>query len=1312
MSKDFNLELASILDGKASIEHQIDIHVNDLFGVKQNDQLSLADVLAGLRYVMNYRLKGGRLPNLDPELMKRLCEGLLLHMSDTEGRILRIKLTPEAEEAFILFGEFLEEIEEFRQAVGQKNVSDLANALKLHRRCRNDAEPEVKQAATAIIFMLTEWFSQFSDWRELVKQQEQNDVEKVLKELTASFKKVKMPRHTTIPLPPPSLYFDRDVTRCVKMFRTSLTDGLSSASIPSLLEHYGFNKLPEPPKPSILKMLLHQLTDFMVIILLIATIVTGAEKDFKGMAVLLVVIALNTVIGFTQEFKANKALEALTKLNVPQAKVLRDEQKAVIDSSQLVPGDIIILEEGDVIPADVRIVECSQFGVIESILTGESLPVSKNVKKIWTRTRSLPIGDCKGNAFMSTMVAKGRAKGLVVRTGNNTEIGKISAAITSSSNMKTAIQQKLTRLGLWLVVLAIFLCILIAVIGIIYKRNPKDMISIGLSLAVSVIPEGLVAVTTVTMAIGVRRMALRNAIVRTLPAVETLGSVTVICSDKTGTLTEGKMGPSELWTADDSLYSFTKPTSLDPKEGNVELHSLEYRERRLRLGRISSNPKIPTTLSTQNTDMGDPGIQAISQRFEDAPAQMVAALMVSCLCNNASIVKDEKGEEGFWKGIGDPTEVALMLAAQKGGFAREFWEKEKGFIKIQEKPFDSERKLMSVVYKYRDNNFIQNQKYTNSYLVMAKGAPEELLEKCTGRLPLATELTKMSNPFEQIISQQDSLRQYPLTDEFLDTLTAESLRMATHGLRVLGLALKTVSLADDFLKAASAVSSIEETDSSPVESSINTAFTENGFTFVGLIGLIDPPRAGVADSIRKCKEAGIRVVMITGDHIATATAIATDIGIIEPDVMGMNRVIRGAELDLLSGDAISELSPFPNVFARVSPDNKLKIVKALQNMNNSVAMTGDGVNDAPAIKAADVGIAMGISGTEITKQAADIILANDDFSTIVAAVEEGRQVFDNILKFIVYLLSCNGAEIIIMLLSAIINTDLPFTTIMILWANIIADVPPAMSLGFEPAEKDIMRRRPRDPKSGVLNLPSIITLISQAFVMALLSFGTYEIALKVENKSLADARSIAFCTLTTLQLLQGFLSRTLYISVFKMGFFGNQWMILSILGSFIAMIIGIYVPGVSDWLELEPINIIGWVMVAISCIVLVVSSELVKLFARHFRDSAAAAEEIKGKRENIEMKDSNNYVVLRSLRIYEGPNFTGNYQDIYSPEPKCVTFDRSWNIYSLELSPKGLKAKFFSDAECGGRMVLDVGGPKQIRANLVQPIQALSVLLD
>ncbi|CAG8641373.1 16785_t:CDS:10, partial [Gigaspora rosea] len=1028
-----------------------------------------------------------------------------------------------------------------------KNVSSLYHALKLHRRCRKDVDPTVKQSAVAIIYMLTNWFPQFSDWHELVKNEEHGDVEKVIKEYTNVIKKPKMPPLKGVALPPPSLYFDRDVTRVLKMFRTSLTEGLPKSEIPLLLDHYGPNQLPKPPKTSIFSMILNQLKDFMVLILIAATIVTAALSDFKDMGVLLFVIVLNTIIGFTQEYKATKALEALQKLTVPKAQVVRDGQQMVIDSSQLVPGDIVVLEEGDAVPADIRIVESSHLEVIESILTGESLPVSKDTKKIWTATRHHPLGECKGNAFMSTTIARGRGKGVVVRTGNDTEIGKISAAITSVKQVKTPIQRKLAKLGKWLVLLAFVLCILVVIIGVAYRHNAIKMVFIGLSLAVSVIPEGLVAVTTVTMAIGVRRMAKRSAIVRTLPAVETLGSVTVICSDKTGTLTEGKMGPIELWIANDSLYTFTEPTSMDPNDGGILFLPSRYNRKNFE----SHEDSIKSLQKFENS-----GPQEISKNLQNLPSHLMTALMISNLCNNSSVIK-EKGE---WKGVGDPTEVGLLLAAQKGGFSKNYWEKDCGFTKIHEKAFDSERKLMSVVYEIKDTTSLGHSKPAK--LVLAKGAPEQLLRKCTRYLPnIAT--TETGLPFDIVFGEKEGFQPNELSDKFVDIVSRQSSRMASRGLRILGLAFKRVYDDDTFSSPISSHDSEKNLDT-PTN---NPLFDETDLIFVGLIGLIDPPKKAVKESIRKCKEAGIQ-----------------------------NLSILGAEFDMLSEQAIKELNPFPSVFARVSPDNKLKIVQALQNLGNSVAMTGDGVN------ASDIGIAMGINGTEITKQAADIVLANDDFSTIVIAVEEGRQVFDNILKFIVYLLSCNGAEIILMFLCAIINTELPFTTIMILFANIIADVPPAMSLGIEPAEGDIMRRKPRNPKSGVLNTYMTLILLMQAAVMALATFGVYKIGLSIENMDLIDAQSLAFATLTTMQLFQGFLSRTLNESFFKTPFFGNKWMIVGVFGSFAALVIGIYIPGVNDWFSLKPVPILGWAKIAICLILLIVFSEIGKVFGRRLRD--------------------------------------------------------------------------------------------------------------
>ncbi|ORX64077.1 calcium ATPase [Anaeromyces robustus] len=1178
--------VGTFTDGKSSVEHQINIHVNDLTEVTNNNDISLKEVLAGLMYVMEYRIKGGRLPHLDYELMKRLCNGLLSNIGHCEKEHFQNIPTEESDMALHLFGEFIQEVEEFRQVVRGVPVTDLAYALKIHRRCTSSSTDEQKRSAVAVIGLLTKNFTEFSDWKDLVKHDEHSMVEKVLKEYEPTLEIPEMPKSPEDLLPPQSLWIDRKVKVLLDMFKVDKDKGLSSDAIEGLRNHYGPNNLQPPPKPSVLKMLFGQIYNFMNIILIIATIVEICIGEYKDAVVLFVVIVINIVIGFTQEYKAEKALEALTSLTIPQALVLRDGKQEKINSSELVPGDIVILDEGEGVPADLRIIEQSQLEIVESILTGESVPTAKDIKHIRSRTRKIPLAECKGNAFMGTVVAHGRGKGLVVRTGEYTEIGKISNSITSQPQAKTSIQRKLDVLGKWLVVLAIVLCIIIVVINLIYGNDTKETINIGLSLAVSVIPEGLVAVVTVTMALGVRRMAKRNAIVRKLPSVETLGSVTVICSDKTGTLTEGKMGTSLIWTIDDCGYTFTESTNIDPNKGTVQ---------KLDTGDITEE-----TLATAK-DTG--------KTYDEADSQLMAAILSASLCNNSSVLLDPETNE--WKSIGDPTEVAMIIAAQKAGFSRESWEKN-GFIKLGEYPFDSERKLMSVIYTTRKDD--DNSKTTttedkatadisnintlenicpvpNTSLVLAKGAPEAILQRSISYIPSNT--TGHGSLNELINGEQKELN-----NEIKALIATRNEQMASRGLRVLALALRKVG--HDEAKA--------------IVKSENMTESEKDLSFIGLIGLIDPPKKGVRESISTCKTAGIRVIMITGDHVTTASAIAKQLGIIDPDNVNMQRTMKGSELDLLSDDAIKELKPFPSVFARVSPDNKLKIVKALQSRNELAAMTGDGVNDAPAIKKADVGIAMGLSGTEITKQAADIILADDNFSTIVEAVREGRRVYDNILKFIIYLLSCNSAEIQLMMVCTIFNIPLPFTTIMILWANIIADVPPATALGLEPPEKDVMERYPNDPQAGVLNVRTTISAVLQGTIQAGVSFLLYMLA--KETKILGEAKydniidkdtnqfhyaqTVAFAGLITLQLIQAFHSRSVSTSIFKTGIMDNKWLVGANILSFVLMLIGIYVPGISDFLENYDIYWQAWLGIIVGLIIQLVIIELLKAYLRRY----------------------------------------------------------------------------------------------------------------
>ncbi|KAI9353333.1 hypothetical protein DFJ73DRAFT_624448 [Zopfochytrium polystomum] len=1067
--------------------------------------------------------------------MERLAEALLQTVSYQKGKLLAKSLTEEADIAFTLVGEFIEEVEEFRVAIGKRSATDLRHALKIDRRCQPNSTKDQREDAAAILHLLTSKFVQFRDWRDLVIREEHGRVEELMKEMGRPVGDGNVMPVDAAYFPPPALYFDKNAEKLAAMFGSNTTTGLPSSKIAELSAHYGCNQLPPPPKNSPLKMLWEQITDFMVIILIVAAIAEIATGDPNAAIVLFAVVFLNVVIGFTQEYKASKALEALSTLSVPKATVIRDGIQSEINSADLVPGDLVVLDEGGSVPADLRLCEVSQLEVVEAILTGESLPIQKSIRTIRKRTRKLPLGDCKGNAFMTTVVARGRGKGIVVRIGENTEIGRISKAITSVPHVRTPIQKSLQTLGVRLVILSVALCALVVIVGVAYKRDAVDMVKVGISLAVSVIPEGLVAVVTVTMALAVSRMAVNKALVKKLPSVETLGSVSHICSDKTGTLTEGKMGVSELWTSDNSLFLHSYTTK--PKSVVIAPHT-----------RLADATAAAVHLEESRKAAATP----CASSADKAPSALVLSCMIASLCNNSTF--------------------------------------DRGMERLGEFAFDSDRKLMSVLCAASGPARISagSQFKPTDGFVLVKGAPESVLQRCTSVWAPQDEHGKF---FEDL----DSFRSVPISTGFVEYLSDRNASMAGKGLRVLALAMRKMTREE----------AVDVAGSKKVERA------ENDLCFVGLIGMIDPPKQGVKESIASCKRAGIKVIMITGDHIATASAIATQLGILDPNSPADSRTMKGAELDLLSEEALTEVRPFPVVFARVSPDNKLKIIKALQNRKFYVAMTGDGVNDAPAIKKADVGVAMGIGGTEITKQAADIILEDDNFSTIVLAVREGRQVFDNIKKFIVYLLSCNGAEIFLFLGAAFGNFDMPFSTIQILWANIIADIPPAMSLGVEPAEVNIMDRPPRLASEGVLTYTTATVIIVQALIQSMSTLVVYILA--VNNRfhgidTLRRQRSLAFALLTTMQLLQGFLSRSVELSVFTTGIWANKWMVWSVLGSLGTMLMGIYVPGLSDWLELEgPSD--EWYIIAICVVIQVCLVELLKLGVRWNNRRLAALRE-------------------------------------------------------------------------------------------------------
>ena len=1103
-----DIESASLIaDGKESIEHQLEIQIADLLLVGTDASFNLPDILTGLRYIVEYRIKGRKLPNIRKDICEKLVTALLLNIAQRQGSLLSKSLTHESDLVFTLFGEFLEELDEFGKCVGEYSATDLRQRLKLHLRI--EGSEQQREAAVNLLEFMTARFPQFT-WKDLVKEEYHKDTEEALKKYEKSTDKLHMPVVHEKFYAPQNLFFDRKIKDVVRMLDTNTEKGLDLNQVEERRKHFGPNELPKPEPASIWKLLWVQLSDFMIVILIITTIVSAVvDRDKPTSAIVLaIVIIINVIIGFTQEYKANKALQSLLTLSIPTAKVVRKGEESIVSATELVPGDVVILEEGDSVPADLRLIQVSQLEVVEAILTGESVPNVKNTERIIAQSSKLPLADCHANAFMATVTARGRGRGIVVRTGSHTEIGKISSAITSVQDSKTPIQKKLSRLGKVLILLAILLSILVVIAGLAYNNDTNETIRVGLSLAVSVIPEGLVAVVTVTMALAVKRMAKVNAVVRKLPSVETLGSVTIICTDKTGTLTEGKMSPQELWTSDESTAEFRSPVS-DPENGTV-VYSTE-----------------------QNTEIK-------------------LALMICALCNNSVTRKDD---DGVWQFIGDSTDIALLVAAQHAKMGKAFW----NMNKIDELAFDSDRKLQTVVME------IEGQK-----IVLTKGAPEAVLSKCTKFISNNQNKESMLS-----VPNVGNVSVSEMNEDFLKTVTERNSSMALKGLRVIGLSMKLG----------------ESDEASPLESEL---------CFVGLIGLIDPPRASVKDSVEKCKTAGIKVFMITGDHLLTASAIATSLGIMDPNDPSRNRAIRGRELDLLNDEGIANLDPFPSVFARVSPENKLAIVRVLQSMGENVAMTGDGVNDAPAIKKADVGVSMGITGTDITKQAADIVLGDDNFSTIVLAVEEGRRVFDNINKFIVYLLSCNSAEIWTVLIAVVAGVRAPFSAINILWSNIIADIPPSMSLGVEPKELDIMERKPRDPKLGIITKRTGFIILTQGIVLAALtlSFYFYEY---IQNDSISEQvrlRSEAFITLTTLQLVLSFMSRSITLSVFQTGIKDNKYLIFAFFLSFGLLLFGLYVPGVNDILELEPISYIAWLRILFSCIVLFAVSEGIKFVLR------------------------------------------------------------------------------------------------------------------
>ncbi len=842
-------------------------------------------------------------------------------------------------------------------------------------------------------------------------------------------------------------------------------NGIDAGRAEQLLQKFGYNRLTEFKKKTVLQLLFRQFTDFMILILLGAALFSAIAGDGADTIIILVIVLLNAVIGFVQEFRAEKAMEALRKMAVTQAVIVRNGFPVTVSSELLVPGDLVILEAGNSVPADIRLTETFSFRTDEASLTGESQPVEKTPAQLFADP--LPLGERSNMAYKGTFVTYGRAKGIVVATGMETEFGKI-AALFQQEEVKTPLQKRLTDFGKWLSLLILLLCACIFLVGYLQKEDVMLMLFTSVSLAVAAIPEALPAVITVTLALGARKMIKYNALIRNLPAVETLGSVTYICTDKTGTLTENKMKVQELFNGKSNY----KKAELTRK-----------------------------------------------------PADDSLKLLLTAMAVNNDVSLAENGTA-----LGEPTELALFQLAFDCGFNKA--EVERQMPRTAEIPFDADRKRMSTIHTVETEVF-----------VFVKGAPDALLSEST------------------------------LTTVEKEAWTAESDRMAAEGLRVLGFAMKRIR---------------------SLPSSLDSGEVENNLIMLGFAGLMDPPRDEVKQAIQECKTAGIVPVMITGDHFLTAKAIAMQLGIIETDT---DLIISGHELADLSQQQLSETVEKIKVYARVSPEQKLIIIKALQQRGQFVAMTGDGVNDAPSLKMANIGIAMGITGTDVSKEAADMILTDDNFTTIVKAVKEGRRVYDNIRKFIRFIMSGNSGEIWTILLAPFFGLPLPLLPVHILYVNLMTDGLPALAIASERAESGIMKRPPRHPEESIFANGLGIHVLWVGFLIGLVCVTTQAIAC---YSGAAHWQTMVFTVLCFSQLGHVFSIRSEREFLYKQGIFGNRPLIVTVLISLTLQLAIIYVPFFNTVFKTAPLTFVELVLTLLVSLIVFHAVELEKYLKRRF----------------------------------------------------------------------------------------------------------------
>ena len=920
----------------------------------------------------------------------------------------------------------------------------------------------------------------------------------------------------------------------VRALESRVDQGLSATEAAERLRRDGPNELTEKPRPGFLALLWDQFNNYLVIILIIAALISVALGEYVDSIAIMFIVVLNAVVGVIQESKAEQALAALKKMSAPNAQVIRDGHQVSVPGRELVPGDIVLLEAGNYVPADLRLVETVNLKIEEASLTGESVPVEKNAALVLDK--EIPLGDRRNSAFMGTLITYGRGRGLVTGTGMNTQIGLIAEMIQSFEAEATPLQQKLEHLGKVLGTACLAICAVVFVYGLfrdtsladafskgflVYlEAEKKDIIALfmtAVSLAIAAVPEGLPAIVTICLALGMQRMIKHHALIRKLPAVETLGCATVICSDKTGTLTQNEMTVVQGWTNGKRF-------------------------------RVTGEGYAPA------------GEFFLAHEPFDARADRDAALLLqgALLCNDAKLEEscDDAGKVTH-RIIGDPTEGAMAVAAAKAGYHRAALERD--WPRVQEIPFDSDRKRMATLHRLPAGHSVEG----NAPLIaFVKGAPDMVLDLCKTSL-------------------QDG-RAVPLDEAARNAILDQNRDMAGNALRVLAVAYRPLA---------------------EVPAELDAEKLERDLVFVGLMGMIDPPRAEVIEALKVAKGAGLKTVMVTGDHKDTAEAIARDIGLLTTNGL----VLTGPQLQQMSDAELAAKVEHVDVCCRVSPEHKTRIVTALKERGHVVAMTGDGVNDAPALKRANIGVAMGITGTDVAKQTADMVLTDDNFASIVAAIEQGRIIYSNIRKFVYFLLACNVGEILIVFGAMLLGMPIPLKPVQLLWLNLVSDGAPALALGLEKGDPDIMKQPPRSPKEHVVNRDMAVGIAVIGIVDAVAILTLFWFALQRYPNQVEAACTIAFVALCTSELLRAFTARSEYHSVFAIGVFSNKWMVWAVMFSFILVLMVVYVPFLRPFFDAVPLGLDDWMLMFPFLFASPVAMELLKLYYRRRNERQWAA---------------------------------------------------------------------------------------------------------